>query len=69
MQALDLSFAIGCFLNIKPYKLDDYFHLSVAGVKTEEIRTGRILAGLRDIWRVFLKSFLYKNLRKSHEKA
>ena len=26
---------------------------TVSGVKTEEIRKGRILAGLRDIWRVF----------------
>lgn len=38
------------------------------GVKTEEIREGRILAGLRDIWRVCLNILpLYTNLRKSVE--
>ena len=39
-----------------------------AGVKTEEIRKGRVLAGLRDIWKVFQKSFPYTNPRKNVEK-
>ena len=46
------------------------------GVKTEEIRKGRILAGLTDIWRVFLeirplqksKEKPRKNLRKTNKK-
>ena len=35
------------------------------GVKTEEIRKGRILAGLRAIWKVFLEIL---PLQKSNEK-
>ena len=38
---------------------------TLSGVKTEEIRKGRILAGLRDIWKVFLEIL---PLHKSKEK-
>ena len=37
----------------------------LVGVKTEEIRKGRIWAGLRDIWRAFLEII---PLQKSKEK-
>ena len=30
-------------------------NMFVSGVKAEEIGTGRILAGSRDVWRVFLE--------------
>ena len=40
-----------------------------AGVKTEEIRKGRILAGLRDIWKVFLEILPLQNSKeKKREK-
>ena len=39
--------------------------LSYTGVKTKEIRKGRIWAGVRDIWRVFLEIL---PLQKSEEK-
>ena len=40
------------------------FYLFLSGVKTEEIRKGRILVGLRDMWRVCLEIFPWQNTKE-----
>ena len=42
------------------------FLYCLTGVKTQEIRKGRILAGLRDIWRVFLEILPLHKYKKTH---
>ena len=53
------------------FKVEQVFSacLSSSGVKTEKIRKRRILAGLRDVWRVFLEILPLQNSKDKRGKT